>query len=87
MTLAMLVTWMVVGLLVGGLTGVVMKGGGYGWIWDLVLGLAGSGAATMVVWMAGGMSSGAGLLPTAVVAFIGGVLVIVGQRKIWYAES
>jgi hypothetical protein len=40
----------------------------------------------MVVWMAGGMSSGAGLLPTAVVAVIGAVLVIVGQRKIWYAE-
>lgn len=87
MTLAMFVTWMAVGLATGGLTGLAMKGGGYGLIWDLILGLAGSGAATVIVWMAGGVSSGAGPLAAALVAFVGAVLVIVGQRKIWYAEA
>ena len=87
MTLAMFATGIVVGLLTGALAGFVMKGGGYGLIWDLILGLAGSIAATGIVWMAGGMAPGAGALATSVVAFVGALLVMVGQRKIWYPEA
>jgi uncharacterized membrane protein YeaQ/YmgE (transglycosylase-associated protein family) len=68
MEFGMFVSWVVVGLLAGWLAGFVMKGGGYGLIGDLVLGLVGS-----VV----------GLFPTVLVAFVGAVLVIVAQRKVW----
>jgi uncharacterized membrane protein YeaQ/YmgE (transglycosylase-associated protein family) len=63
MEFGMFVSWVVVGLLAGGLAGIVMKGGGYGLIGDLGLGLAGSA--------------------TVVVAFVGAVIVIVAQRKVW----
>ena len=42
MEFGMFVSWVVVGLLAGWLAGIVMKGGGYGLIGDLVLGLVGS---------------------------------------------
>jgi uncharacterized membrane protein YeaQ/YmgE (transglycosylase-associated protein family) len=37
-----IVAWLVVGLISGWLAGVVMKGGGYGIIWDIILGLVGA---------------------------------------------
>jgi uncharacterized membrane protein YeaQ/YmgE (transglycosylase-associated protein family) len=82
MDLAMVATWVLVGLLAGWLAGFVMKDGGYGLIWNLMLGLAGSSAASVISWVLG-VSPGAGTLATAVVAFIGAALVIVAQRKIW----
>jgi uncharacterized membrane protein YeaQ/YmgE (transglycosylase-associated protein family) len=36
------IAWLVVGVLAGWLAGLVMKGGGYGIIGDLILGLAGA---------------------------------------------
>jgi uncharacterized membrane protein YeaQ/YmgE (transglycosylase-associated protein family) len=50
MEFAMSVSWVVVGLLVGGLAGIVMKDGGYGPIGDLLLGLSGSVAAGWIFW-------------------------------------
>jgi uncharacterized membrane protein YeaQ/YmgE (transglycosylase-associated protein family) len=48
----MFVSWVVVGLLAGWLAGFVMKGGGYGLIGDMVLGLVGSvvGAGSFGPW-------------------------------------
>ena len=37
-----IIAWLVVGLISGWLAGVVMKGGGYGIIWDIILGLVGA---------------------------------------------
>ena len=53
MDLSMFATLMVVGLAVGGLTEFVMKDGGYGLVWNLILGLAGSSAANVSVWILG----------------------------------
>jgi uncharacterized membrane protein YeaQ/YmgE (transglycosylase-associated protein family) len=86
MDLTMFGTLMVVGLVVGGLTEFVMKDGGYGLVWTLILGLAGSGTANVMVWVLG-VSPGAGMLATAIVACFGAVLVTVGQRKIWPAHA
>ncbi len=36
------IAWILVGLVAGWLAGLAMKGGGYGIIWDIVLGLIGS---------------------------------------------
>jgi uncharacterized membrane protein YeaQ/YmgE (transglycosylase-associated protein family) len=73
----MFVSWVVVGLFAGWLAGFVMKGGGYGLIGDMVLGLVGSVVGSCIFW-ALGVSAGAGL-----VAFVGAVIVVVAQRKVW----
>jgi uncharacterized membrane protein YeaQ/YmgE (transglycosylase-associated protein family) len=84
MDFAMVVTWVLVGLLAGWLAGFVMKDGGYGLVWNLVLGLVGSSAAIVILSVLG-VAPHAGTFATAVVAFIGAALVIVAQRKLWPA--
>ena len=82
MEFGMFVSWVVVGLLAGWLAGFVMKGGGYGLIGDLVLGLVGSVVGGWI-FRALGVSAGGGLFPTVFVALVGAVIVLVAQRKVW----
>jgi uncharacterized membrane protein YeaQ/YmgE (transglycosylase-associated protein family) len=82
MEFGMLVSWVVVGLLAGWLAGFVMEGGGYGLIGDMGLGLVGSVGGGLI-FRALGVSAGGGLVPTVFVAFVGAVIVIVAQRKVW----
>jgi uncharacterized membrane protein YeaQ/YmgE (transglycosylase-associated protein family) len=82
MEFGMFVSWVVVGLLAGWLAGFVMEGGGYGLIGDMVLGLVGSVGGGWI-FRALGVSAGGGLVPTVFVAFVGAVIVIVAQRKVW----
>jgi len=70
-----------VGVLAGVLAGYVMKRGGYGMRWDIILGLVGSVVGSWIFW-ALSVSPGAGLLALAVVAFIGAAIPIVGQRML-----
>ena len=76
MEFGMFVSWVVVGLFAGWLAGFVMKGGGYGLVGDLVLGLVGSVVGGGIFW-ALGVSTGGGLFPTVFVALVGAVLVLV----------
>ena len=87
MDLAMVATAVLVGLLAGWLAGFVMKDGGYGLVWNLLLGLAGSSAASAIFSVLGGGSPGTATLATAVVAFVGAALVIVALHKIWPAHA
>ena len=82
MTLEMFAMWVLVGALAGWLAGFLMRGGGYGLIGDIALGLVGSLLGS-VIFRALGVSAGAGLFMAVVVAFIGAVLVIGAQRMIW----
>jgi len=82
MTLQMFAMWVLVGLLAGWLAGFFMRGGGYGLVGDIALGLVGSLLGS-VIFRALGVSAGAGLFMAVVVAFIGAVLVIGAQRMIW----
>ena len=82
----MFVTWIVVALLTSGFISLVMKRGGYGRIWNVILGLAGSGAASTLV-PALGAPSEAGKGAIAIAAFVGAVSIIVLQRKIWPART
>jgi uncharacterized membrane protein YeaQ/YmgE (transglycosylase-associated protein family) len=82
MEFGMFVSWVVVGLLAGWLAGSVMEGGGYGLIGDMVLGLIGSVVGGWIFW-ALSASAGGGLVPTVFAAFVGAVIVIVAQRKVW----
>ena len=82
MEFGMFVAWVVVGLFAGWLAGFVMRGGGYGLIGDMVLGLVGSVVGGWI-FRALGASAGGGLVLTVFVAFVGAVIVIVAQRKVW----
>ena len=82
MTLGMFVAAILVGLLTGWLAGIVMKDGCYGLGWDLLLGLAGSSAASGS-FGAMGVAADAGGIATAIVAFGGAAIAIVAQRKLY----
>jgi uncharacterized membrane protein YeaQ/YmgE (transglycosylase-associated protein family) len=79
---AMFPIMIVGGVLAGWLAGFVMERGGYGLMWDIVLGLAGSAVGSWIFW-ALGASQGAGLVVLSVVAFVGAAIPIVAQRQIW----
>lgn len=67
--------WIVVGLIAGWLAGQVMKGGGYGVLADIILGMLGGLLGgwlfgQMGIWPAGGM------VGSIIVAFIGAVILV-----------
>jgi uncharacterized membrane protein YeaQ/YmgE (transglycosylase-associated protein family) len=66
--------WLVVGAIAGYLAGVVMKGGGYGLIGDIIVGLIGAVIGGLLLGLIGGTEYG--LIGTIVVAFIGACLLI-----------
>jgi uncharacterized membrane protein YeaQ/YmgE (transglycosylase-associated protein family) len=82
MTFVTFAMWVGVGLLAGSLAGFVLKHGGYGLSWDMILGLAGSIAVSWVFHAIQGWP-GAGLGVVAIVAFIGAAIPIVVQRQVW----
>ena len=79
-----LLTWIIVGLIAGWLAGLIMKGGGYGVVGDIILGIIGA--------VVGGFLAGAlfGIpdpisgfdLTTLVVAFLGAVVVVAIVRAL-----
>ena len=77
--------WILAGLLAGLLAGWVMKRGSYGLSWDITLGLVGSIGGSWIL-RSLGFYPGAGIIATAIVAFIVAVIPIVVQRKFWATE-
>lgn len=69
-----LVWWIVVGLIAGWAAGKIMKGGGYGVVVDIVLGIVG---AVVGGWLMGlvGIYSGS-FIGTIIIAIIGAVFLI-----------
>jgi uncharacterized membrane protein YeaQ/YmgE (transglycosylase-associated protein family) len=65
MDLTMVATWVVVGLVAGWVVGSLMKDGGYGLVWSLVLGLAGSSAASVILVVLGVSPSAGTFAPAA----------------------
>src|SRR5260370_39249828 len=68
-------TWIVVGLIAGWLAGQVMKGGGYGILVDIILGILGG---LVGGWLFGllGIRHGGGMIGSIIVAFIGAVILV-----------
>jgi uncharacterized membrane protein YeaQ/YmgE (transglycosylase-associated protein family) len=67
--------WIVMGLIAGWLAGQVMKGGGYGVLVDIILGILGGLLGgwlfgQMGIWPAGGM------IGSIIVAFIGAIILV-----------
>jgi uncharacterized membrane protein YeaQ/YmgE (transglycosylase-associated protein family) len=71
----------IVGLIAGWLAGVVMKGGGYGIIVDIILGLVGG---VIGGWLFGalGIFPGAGAVGSIIVAFVGAVILVALTRML-----
>jgi len=74
-----ILAWIVVGLIAGWLAGQVMKGGGYGVIVDIILGILGG---ILGGWIFGllGIWHGGGIIGSIVVAFIGAVILVAITR-------
>jgi uncharacterized membrane protein YeaQ/YmgE (transglycosylase-associated protein family) len=70
-----MIYWLVVGLIAGWLAGLLMKGGGYGIIVDILLGIVGGWLGGWLfgrlgIWPAGGM------IGSIIVAFVGAVILV-----------
>jgi uncharacterized membrane protein YeaQ/YmgE (transglycosylase-associated protein family) len=70
---------LVVGLIAGWLAGVVMKGGGYGIVVDMILGILGGILGGWIFSMLG-VGAGGGLIGSILVAFIGAVVLVAATR-------
>jgi uncharacterized membrane protein YeaQ/YmgE (transglycosylase-associated protein family) len=71
--------WIIVGLIAGWLAGQVMKGGGYGILVDIILGILGG---ILGGWIFGflGIWQGRGVIGSIIVAFIGAVILVAITR-------
>jgi len=72
-----IIAWIVVGLIAGWLAGMVMKGGGYGVVGDIVVGIVGGliGGFLAQVLFNQDMTSGINII-SIVTAFVGAVILI-----------
>jgi len=70
-----MIYWLVVGLIAGWLAGIVMKGGGYGILVDILLGILGG---FLGGWIFGrlGIWPGGGMIGSIIVAFVGAVILV-----------
>jgi uncharacterized membrane protein YeaQ/YmgE (transglycosylase-associated protein family) len=75
------IAWLVVGLISGWLAGVVMKGGGFGLVGDIVVGLIGAFVGGLVFSLITGGAT-AGFWGSILVAFIGAVILIAIVRAL-----
>jgi uncharacterized membrane protein YeaQ/YmgE (transglycosylase-associated protein family) len=59
----------------------VSRAGGYGFTWDMALGLTGSVLAGVAVWVA--LTGGAGMATMFLIGCGGAALLILAQRRVW----
>jgi uncharacterized membrane protein YeaQ/YmgE (transglycosylase-associated protein family) len=76
-----IIAWLVIGAIAGWLAGQVVKGGGFGLIVDIIVGIVG---AVIGGYLAGalGISTGGGIFASIIVAFIGAVILLFILRLI-----
>ena len=72
--------WLIVGLIAGFLASLVMRGGGYGIVGDIVVGLVGAFIGGFLASLVGLGSSG--LIGTIIIAFIGACILIAILRLV-----
>jgi uncharacterized membrane protein YeaQ/YmgE (transglycosylase-associated protein family) len=75
-----IVWWLVVGLIAGALAGLVMRGGGYGIVGDIVVGLVGALVGGFLAGLVGLGSSG--FVGSIIIAFIGACVFIAILRAV-----
>lgn len=75
-----ILSWLVVGLIAGFLAGVVIKGGGYGVVGDIVLGIIGALVGGFLASNLLGRDISGINVETIVIAFVGAVIVVFASR-------
>jgi len=80
MTLTTLIWFLLVGLIAGWLAGMIMRGGGFGLVGDMIVGVIG---ALLGGWLFGvlGIHAG-GLIGAIITAFVGAIILIALLRVI-----
>lgn len=70
-----ILAWLVIGAVAGWLAGLVMKGGGFGLLVDIVVGIVG---AFIGGWLSGllGISLGGGMIASIVTATLGAIVLL-----------
>ena len=81
MSLTNLIWFLLIGLIAGWLAGRVMRGGGFGVVGDMIVGIVG---ALLGGWLFGvlGIHTGGGLIGAIITAFVGAVVFIALLRVI-----
>ncbi len=79
--LTALLFWVIVGLVAGFLASVVMKGGGYGVVGDIIVGIVGALIGGFLMSLIGLNSSG-NIIYSIIVAFIGACILIAILRAV-----
>ncbi len=76
-----IIVLLIVGLIAGALASMVVRGGGMGILWDIVVGVIG---AFLGGWIFGalGIGLGAGIIGEIVVAFVGAVILLLILRAV-----
>jgi uncharacterized membrane protein YeaQ/YmgE (transglycosylase-associated protein family) len=75
------ISWLVIGLIAGWLAGLVMKGGGYGLVGDILVGILGGVVGAWLLVFIVPVNERSGLVGTIVVAVIGAT-VFVGLARL-----
>ncbi|MCB0628482.1 MAG: GlsB/YeaQ/YmgE family stress response membrane protein [Saprospiraceae bacterium] len=75
MDLTTLLITLAIGAVAGWIAGTLMRGGGFGLLWNIILGIIGSFVGS---WLFGvlGVSSGGGLLGALITSVVGAVVVL-----------
>ena len=81
-----IISWLIVGLIAGWLTGKIMGGPGKGALMDIIIGLVGALVGGFLMQLAG-FSARGGLLYTILVAVIGAVILTWIFRKVTGARA
>jgi len=70
-----IIAWLIIGAIAGWLAGVLVKGGGFGLIVDIIVGIVG---AFIGGWLAGllGITIGGGMISSIITAIIGAVILL-----------
>jgi uncharacterized membrane protein YeaQ/YmgE (transglycosylase-associated protein family) len=85
MTVEFVLVATVIGLLAGWLADVVMQGGGYGVVGDVLIGVGGSIAGTWIFRALGFANDG--WMSIVGAAFAGAVVLIYTQRTMWHKNA
>jgi len=80
LSLSTVVWWLLVGLIAGFLASVVMRGGGYGILGDIIVGIVGAFLGGFLASLVGLGASG--FIGTVIVAFIGACILIAILRAV-----
>jgi uncharacterized membrane protein YeaQ/YmgE (transglycosylase-associated protein family) len=76
-----IIIWLIVGAIAGWLAGMVVKGGGFGLIGDIIVGIIG---AVIAGWLLPqiGIALGSGFIASVIDAFIGAVVLLIILRLV-----